>query len=265
MTSLEDHFGLTQPPFPRAAVDGALFRHPGVDDVMSRLRFALARDTIALLVAESGSGKSTTLGLFARSLDVASFHLISVSLTTVGPFGFFSSLCAAGGIRSRRFKAETAAAFLAHLRGLPKRTLILVDEAHLLPDASLEDLRLLTADDLDRGCPFSLVLAGQPLLRERIGEPQHYALSQRIGVRARLRPLTENEVSLFLDRHLKAAGAKKSIFDLEAIAVIFQHSRGIPRPIQNIALQSMLTAQAAGKKTIDAACVQQAAVDMAEL
>jgi len=265
MTSLEDHFGLTQPPFPRSAADPALFRHPGIDEVLSRLRFALARDTIALLVAESGSGKSTTLGLFARSLDVASYHLISVSMTTVGPFGFLSSLCTATGIRSRRFKADTAATLLTHLRGLPKRTLVLIDEAHLLPDASLEDLRLLTADDLDRGCPFSLVLAGQPLLRERLGEPQHYALSQRIGVRSRLRPLTENEVALFLDRHLKAAGAKKSLFDLEAIAVIFQHSRGIPRPIQNIALQAMLTAQAAGKKTIDASCVQQAAIDMEDL
>lgn len=260
--TLEEHFALTHPPFPRCAPEAALLRHPGVEEVLVRLRFALARDTIALLVAESGCGKSTTLGLFARSLDAANFHLLSTSLTTLAPFGFLASVCAATGLRSRRFKGETAAALLAHLRGLPKRTVLLVDEAHLLPDASLEDLRLLTASDFDRTSPFALVLVGQPLLRERLQEPQHYALSQRLGVRLRLRPLNESEVALFIERHLKAAGAKKNPFDPEATALVFHHSRGIARLVQNVALQAMLAALATGKKSVDAACVQQAVVDM---
>jgi type II secretory pathway predicted ATPase ExeA len=260
--TLEEHFALTHPPFPRCAPETALLRHPGVEEALARLRFALARDTIALLVAESGCGKSTTLGLFARSLDAASFHLLATSMTTLGPFGFLASVCAATGLRSRRFKGETAAALLAHLRGLPKRAVLLVDEAHLLPDSSLEDLRLLTAADFDRASPFALVLVGQPLLRERLQEPQHYALAQRIGVRLRLRPLNESEVVLFIERHLKASGAKKNLFDPEAVALVFHHSRGIPRLVQNVALQAMLAALAAGKKTVDASCVQQAVVDM---
>jgi hypothetical protein len=55
--------------------------------------------------------------------------------------------------------------------------------AGLLPDDSLEGLRLLTACDFDRRSPFALILVGQPLLRERLNEPQHYSLVQRIGVR----------------------------------------------------------------------------------
>jgi type II secretory pathway predicted ATPase ExeA len=139
---------------------------------------------------------------------------------------------------------------------------LLVDEAHELPDDSLEDLRLLSADDFDRKSPFALILAGQPLLRERLAEPQHYALSQRLGVRLRLRPLSESEMPLFLDRHLKAAGAKKACFDPDAVAVIFHHSRGVPRLVQNIALAAMLAAMTAGKKTVDAPAVQQAVVDL---
>jgi type II secretory pathway predicted ATPase ExeA len=183
-------------------------------------------------------------------------------MTTLGPFGFLSSVCAASGLRSRRFKGETAAALLAHLRGLPKRAVLLIDEAHLLPDSSLDDLRLLTAADFDRASPFALVLVGQPLLRERLQEPQHYALAQRLGVRLRLRPLNESEVALFIERHLKAAGAKKNPFDPDAVALVFHHSRGIPRLIQNLALQAMLVALAAGKKSVDAACLQQAVADM---
>jgi hypothetical protein len=110
------------------------------------------------------------LGLFARSLDAGSYHVLSTSLTTVAPFGLISQLAALSGLRSCRFKGDTAAAFIAHLRGLPKRTVLFIDEAHLLPDASLEDLRLLTAGDFDRRSPFALVLVGQPLLRERLNE-----------------------------------------------------------------------------------------------
>ncbi len=53
------------------------------------------------------------------------------------------------GLRPRRFKGETVAALLGHLRSIPERIVLLIDEAHLLPDASFEDLRLLTADDFD--------------------------------------------------------------------------------------------------------------------
>jgi len=260
--TLEEHFGLTQAPFPKTAADAALLRHPGLEEVLHGLRCALTRDTIALLVAESGCGKSTVLSLFARSLDAASYHVLFTSFTTLKSFGFLSLLCVATGLRPRRFKGETACALIAQLRGLPKRTILLVDEAHELPDDSLEDLRLLSADDFDRKSPFALILAGQPLLRERLAEPPHYALSQRLGVRLRLRPLSESEVPLFLDRHLKAAGLKKSCFDPDAVAVVFHHSRGIPRLVQNIALAAMTAAMTAGKKIVDAPAVQQAVVDL---
>jgi len=132
----------------------------------------------------------------------------------------------------------------------------------MMPDDSLEDLRLLTACDFDRRSPFALVLVGQPLLRERLNEPQHYSLTQRIGVRLRLRPLSEAEMPLFLERHLKAAGARKNLFEPDAIAALFQHTRGVPRLVQNVALASMLVCLDGGKKTIDAAAVQQAVADL---
>ena len=261
--NLEEHFSLSRPPFPRAVTDAALLSTPAMTQALERLRFALERDTIALLVAESGCGKSTVLSRFAKSLDAASYHVLSTSLTTLSPFSFIAHLVATTGLPGRRFKGETAATLLMHMRSQPKRTVVLIDEGHLLPDASLEDLRLLTADNLDRHSPFALVLVGQPLLRERLAEPQHYALWQRIGVRLQLRPLSEAEVGSFIEHHIKAAGyrRKQSLFDADTIAAIFQHSRGIPRLIQNLALDAMLAAMAAGKHTVDVEAVQHAIVD----
>jgi hypothetical protein len=102
----------------------------------------------------------------------------------------------------------------------------------------------------------------QPLLRDRLAEPQHYALWQRIGVRLRLRPLNEHEIALFLDRHMQAAGATTPLFESAAVTQIFQHSRGVPRLAQNTALDALLAAMMAGKKSVDSEAVQQAIVDL---
>jgi len=261
MSVVEEHFKLHTAPFPQAAEPAAVLNHQGLKDALDRLRFALDRDGIALLSAESGCGKSTILGCLCRQLDPTAYLVIYSSLSTLGPFSLLSSLVAKLGMRARRFKGETAQDLIAHLRALSKRVVVILDEAHALPDESLEDLRLLTADSLDKKSPFALVLAGQPLLRERMAEPQHYSLAQRITVRVRLRPLTDSEVALFLDKHLRACGAQRSLFDPDAVTLLFQHSRGLPRKLQSLALDALVAAASGGKKTVDTDCVQQALLD----
>lgn len=261
MSFIEEHFKLTRPPFPQAADTASLLHHQSLTDARDRLRFAVDRDGLAVLSSESGCGKSTVLGCLVRELDPTSYLVVYSSLSSLGPFGLLSNLVAKIGLRPRRFKGETAHELVAHLRGLQKRSVVILDEAHLLPDQSLEDLRLLTADSLDKKSPFALVLAGQPLLRERLTEPQHYALAQRITVRVRLRPLTDSEVALFLDKHMRACGAQRALFEPDAVTLVFQHSRGIPRIIQGLALGALLAASSSGKKAVDADAVQQALLD----
>lgn|SRR5512145_119029 len=262
MSLIEDHFKLHRSPFPQAVDAAALLHHQSIKDALDRLHFAVDRDGIALLSVESGCGKSTVLGCLSRELDPTNYHVVYTALSSLGPFSLLASLSAKVGIRARRFKGETAIELVSHLRGLPKRTVLILDEAHLLPDSSLEDLRLLTADSLDQKSPFALILAGQPLLRERLSEPQHYSLEQRITVRVRLRPLTESDVALFVDKHLRACGAKRGLFEPDAVTLLFQHTRGIPRRIQTLALGALLAAANGNKTTVDSDCVQQALLDL---
>jgi type II secretory pathway predicted ATPase ExeA len=261
MSLIEDHFKLHRPPFPQTAEPASLLHHQSLKDALERLHFAIDRDGIALLSAESGCGKSTVLGCLCRELDSTAYLVVYSALSSLKPFSLLSLLGAKLGLRSRRFKGETAHDLVTHLRGLPKKTVVVLDEAHAMPDASLEDLRLLTADSLDKKSPFSLILAGQPLLRERLTEPQHYSLSQRITVRVRLRTLTDSEVALFVDKHLRTCGAQRALFEPDAVTLLFQHSRGVARLVQSLALGALLAAASSGKKSIDADCVQQALLD----
>src|SRR3990172_10262009 len=78
---------------------------------------ALVAFAIALLVAESGCGKSTVLFELAQSLDAANYNVVSVSLTTVPSASFIAQLLAVMGLPSNRgTKAETAIALVRHFR-----------------------------------------------------------------------------------------------------------------------------------------------------
>jgi type II secretory pathway predicted ATPase ExeA len=261
MSIIEDHFKLRHAPFPQCAEGAAVLLHQSLKEAHERLRFAIDRHGIAICTGECGCGKSTLLACLQRDLDPTSHLVVYSSLTTLSPFGLLSSLVAKLGMRPRRFKGETAQDLIAHLRGSSKNVVLILDEAHVMPDPSLEDLRLLTADSLDKRSPFALVLAGQPLLRERLSEPQHYALSQRITVRARLRTLTDSEAALFLDKHLRAAGATRNLFEPDAVTLLFQHSRGVPRLLQSLALGALFAAANANKKTVDPDSVQQSLLE----
>lgn len=118
--TLEEHFGLSQAPFPKSVHEASLLRHPGLEHVLERMRFGLEHDTIIGLFAASGYGKSTSLSLFAKGLAAADYQILATSLTTLSPFSFIAHLTTTLGLPSRRFKGETAAALLAHLRGQPK-------------------------------------------------------------------------------------------------------------------------------------------------
>lgn len=261
MSLIEDHFKLHRPPFPQLADGAALLSHQSHKSALERLEFAVERSGIALLTVESGCGKTTLLSAFERELDSSKYLFVYSSLTSLGPYSLLNSLATKLSIRPRRTKGETAHELLCSFRASTRRSALVIDEAHLLPDASLEDLRLLTGDSLTQPSPFALILAGQPLLRERLSDPQLHSLNQRITVRVRLRALTDSEVALFLDKHMRACGATRTIFEPDAVTLLFQHSRGVPRAIQSLALAALMAAAVASKKTVDADAVQQALLE----
>ena len=68
-------------------------------------------------------------------------------------------------------------------------------------------------------------------------------------------------LKLFLDKHLRACGAQRALFDPDAVTLLFQHSRGLQRKLQSLALDALVAAASGGKKTVDTDCVQQALLD----
>lgn len=260
--SLVRHFRLASHPFGRDAPKGALCRHRGFAEAHERLRYTVEIDAISALVSEPGCGKSLLLGQLADELQKQRVVVHYFAHATVGPFGLVNVLARKVGVTPRRSRAETAMALTEKLFEDERKHLLVLDEAHMMPDDTLEDLRLLTIADFDRKSPFGLVIAGHPTLDDRLAEPTHHALDQRITTVARLAPLSLDETREYLRLRLDAAGAKaQPVFDDDSIGALFEAAAGVPRRLNRVASAAMIVAAARKRNLVAAQDVYDARVD----
>ena len=121
---------------------------------------------------------------------------------------------------------------------------------------------MLTNYDLDTRSPFACLLLGQPTLRRRLKLGTMAALDQRIALRYYLDGMTLEETASYLRHHLQLAGRSDPLFSDDAIALIHQTSRGIPRGINNLALQALVAAFADGKGVVDESAARAAVTEV---
>jgi general secretion pathway protein A len=260
--SLIRHFHLTQAPFGRDAAPAALHRHRGFLEALQRLRFTIELEGLAALLADPGCGKSLLLGHLAAEHQQRGGRVHYFAHATVGPFGFLNVLSHKLGRPPRRSRAETAATIAQVMLDDERKHLLVLDEAHLLPDATLEDVRLLSIADFDRKSPFLLLLAGHPCLDDRLAEPAHHALDQRLTTIARLAPLSLEETREYIRLRLDACGARSQpLFDDDAIAALFDAAGGVPRRINRIATAALIVAASRKKQLVCAQDVLDARLD----
>ena len=137
-----------------------------------------------------------------------------------------------------------------------KHVVVAIDEAQLINDESVfEELRLLLNFQTETRFLLTLILSGQPELREKLDSNKQF--SQRITLSYHLKPLNFDETVKYLAHRLEVAGLKENIFDEKAMEMIFERSGGIPRQINNLANMSMLAAFSKGEKVITEALVQE--------
>lgn len=261
----ESYYGLSRPPFSKDISPSQLFIHPGHDEVVARLTYLVKQKAIGVLTAEVGCGKSVALRALAASLD-ASRHTVVYWSGLADLRGFYLELIIAlGGLPeyqranlTRQAKDLIAAVVLEKRKTL----VIVVDEAHLVSIQLLEELRLLTNEAMDSTSQFALILSGQPTLRQKLNLTSLGALSQRVALRCRLKGLTLEEAAGYIRHHLTLAGRSDPVFSDDAIALIHSSSAGIPRRINNLAIQALTAGYIEQKGIIDESCVKRAVAEM---
>jgi type II secretory pathway predicted ATPase ExeA len=143
-----------------------------------------------------------------------------------------------------------------------KHVVLIIDEAHLLDAESLEGIRCLSNMGMDQTAPFCLLLLGQPTLRRKLKQGTFTALDQRIAVRYAIAGLDAKETQSYVAHHLALAGRSDTLFSDDAVALIHDTSRGLPRLINNLAVAALIAAFAANKAIVDQSAARIAVAEI---
>jgi type II secretory pathway predicted ATPase ExeA len=263
---LKSHYGFGRTPFGKSLAPQMLHRHGAHAEAVARIGWCVTERALGVITGEVGAGKTVAVRAALAELDTSRHTVIYLGNPAVGGRGLYSGIVSALGGIPRFHKAalipQTTELLAAeeHERG---RTAILVlDEAHLLDADQLEELRLLTNAELDSHSPFAALLVGQPTLRRRIKLGTFAALDQRIALRYTMTGMTAEETGSYISHHLKLAGRSDTLFSDDALALIHQVSRGLPRAVNNLAVQALVAAYATNKAIVDESSARAAVTEV---
>jgi general secretion pathway protein A len=139
-----------------------------------------------------------------------------------------------------------------------RRFVLIVDEAQNLQDSVLETVRLLSDFETTHSKLIQIVLSGQPQLAETLKRPNLSQLRQRIAVLANLKPLSVAETAQYVEHRLGKAGwGGRPVFTPDALRLIAERSKGIPRMINNFCFNALLLGYAEGSNPIDSQVAQK--------
>jgi type II secretory pathway predicted ATPase ExeA len=266
ITAVRSHYGFSRMPFGKDLAAGMLNGHRCHAEAVARIAWCIAETAIGVITGECGSGKTVAARAAVAGLDASRHTVLYLGTPGVGLRGVYSTIVAGlGGVP--RFhhaslipQAQDLLAAETAERG--KTVLVICDEAHLLDADTLEGLRCLSNAGMDAAAPFSLILLGQPTLRRRLRLGAFTALDQRVALRYSITGLEAAETPKYIAHHLALAGRSDTMFSSDAVNLIHQVSRGLPRAINNLAVQSLVAAYATGKAIVDESSARAAIAEV---
>ena len=137
-------------------------------------------------------------------------------------------------------------------------TALIVDEAQAIPNEILEEIRLLANMETATSKLLPVVLAGQPELADRLKEPSLRQLKQRVALRCELKPLDLPQTAAYIASRIRTAGGDPAnIFTREAVTLIHEYSRGLPRTISVMCDNALTSGFALDQRPVDGDVVRE--------
>jgi type II secretory pathway predicted ATPase ExeA len=252
---LQSYFGFAKMPFTKYMWATKMFEASCQQELLQGLHFWLETKGIALLYGPAGVGKSISLRRFKTDIDERRFDTFYLFNLRITPLGFMRSLSRLLALPVLYHQADLFDALSAFLGQYEERThkhpIIIFDDGDGLSDHLLELLRLLANFAMDSEDRFSFVLSGSSKLAARIRTPQNETLKQRIGFSHNLRGFTLDDARAYFAFHLQRAEGPKELFADNAVQIIFNLAKGLPRVINQIALQALIRAAICRVQSID--------------
>lgn len=262
------YFGLSENPFNLSPDPEFLYRSPQHEEALANLIYGVrSRKGFIVLAGEVGTGKTTMLECLRDYLDSQRIEFAFIFNSRLTPDQFFEMIAYDFDLHcDRKSKTEVLFALNSLLIQQTERgrtCVLIVDEAHNLEWDVLEEIRLLGNLENRQGKLLQIILAGQPELDRKLDAPNLRQLKQRIVLRCALNPLTLEQSTAYIETRLARAGMpNQRVFSPELMAEIYNRSRGIPRIINAICDNLLVTCFAMEQRVATFAMLDEVSRDM---
>ena len=252
----EQFFGFRERPFDLTPNPRFVVMTPAHREALSNLEYGiLSRKGITMLLGEAGTGKTTVIrtAIERQLTRVWCVHIPNPALTR----DEFVEMLATKFELSEEARTSKATllreleALLLKRRAADETTVLIIDEAQSLPHDLLEEVRLLANIETNEEKLLSVIIAGQPELSDRLNDDSLRQLKQRVALRCELGILSLAETAAYLAGRIRAAGGVGAqVFTREAVTLIHERSSGIPRTINVLADNALLSAFAVAERPV---------------
>jgi general secretion pathway protein A len=248
------HFSLSAEPFAKDISDADLWIPPSKLALVEDLTDAVHARACALLTGDPGVGKTCILRALRHALSPEKFRLIYCQNTTVGRRDFYRHICRALNLPRAFTAGDLFLSISEHVEELAKGHIcpvLLIDEAHLLHQDTLDHLHILLNYQWDAKPLLSIVLIGLPELDERLRLRRNRSLFSRVHHRFVIGNLLPEDTADYLRARLERVGATKDLFSADALSMLHEAAGNGLRDTDRIATAALRLTARKKKKLVE--------------
>lgn len=262
-------FGFTESPFDLSPDPAFLYRSAQHEEALANLVYGVhSRKGFIVLTGEVGTGKTTMLECLRDYLDANMIEFAFIFNSRISTADFFQMIAYDLNLQCTHTSKTEVLFALNHLliqqASAGRTTVLIVDEAHNLEWEILEEIRLLgNLENPKTGKLLQIILSGQPELDRKLDRPNLRNLKQRIVLRCELQPFQFSQTTEYINSRFRKAGvSEQDVFGDQVLHEIHVRSQGIPRIINALCDNLLLTAFAMEQHTATIAMLDEVCADM---